>query len=613
MKDESLEIAGFSNDHEPVPLFAHECAGLYEDDEIPGADEQGQSHASGHPYEDDKEDYNDPTLEKFPSTRDEIISTVRRVETGLNADQVSVEGVPLSPVMNSRGSPPTEARNEPRVSETSPISRGQQNLSLPPSLTAIDERSRSTTSLQSIAEDAEGAESAEESKIAEPQSEFIADVVEKPNGLHNTTTEIAEKIEAKPSEKSTADKVAPMVEQAETADEVIEVAHEAEGDQGKDIGVTSRDLSAAVELTLGAEDTASTIELPTANQDIASVIEQKNGAYGSTSTDLDTEKVQRIESDDIVRPNGEAGSDEDAAPKSKVNDADVILSAHKPALESVVTVPSPSVKPNTALLSPVSDDDEAIVVKVTKDEEKTKSGYLTPERAATPQPEEPGSPREPAPNTADPVAESDSESPVPQAEVEGLVTEPRSPQIVVSTPEETRLDEELLPAATLSEALDESGPADQDSESLKKDEVPAAESDQQISRESENSDDIGTSSNGEDHSAAKAPLDSKSSIGLQSSNDREAPATVNGSGEAAPHSANTATTSATEESQASTMKKRSVARPDPADRSGTPISITDSHKEAAKGGNWFSAFLRLIFIDFFGGFVRKITGGGRKT
>lgn len=546
MKDESLEIAGLSNDH--VPLFAHECAGLYEDDEIPGADDQAeilsQILSSGRPYEGDKEDYNDPTLEKFPSTRDEIISAVRKVETGLNADQVSVESVPLSPVVNAKGSPTAEARSEPRLSDTSPSSYGQQNLSLPPSLTAKQERSRSTTSLQSIDEGAEGAESAEGDKPTEPKSEFIADVVEDSNGVGDTNG-IATKNGVETSEKSTVNEIAPLVEQAETADDVIEVAKGVDGNQGT--------------------------------------------------------------------PNEDAVSKTEAASQSKGADAEVNVSAHKPTLASVVTVPSPSVKPSTGFLSPVSDDDEAVVVRNTKrDEEPSKSGYLTPERAATPQPEEPGSPREPAPNTADPVAESDSNFPVLEAGVEHPASASRSPQIVVSRPEETGPDEELLPAAALEERLYENGPADQQSESLKE-EAPVTEGTDQSSKGLESSNHNETSGNVEELPVSEAPLDRDSSKSIETSNGREAPVTGNGSSEEGPHNENTATTSATEESQVPTLKKRSVTRPDPANRTGTPISITNSHKEAAKGGNWFSAFLRLIFVDFFGGIVRKITGGGRKT
>lgn len=607
MKDESLEIAGFSNDHEPVPLFAHECAGLYADDGIPGVDEHGQSSSSGRDYGDDKEDYDDPTLERFPSTRDEIISTVRKVETGLNADQVSVEGVPLSPVVHARGSPTTEVRNESRASEQTPTSRGQQHLSLPPSLEATDERSRSTTSLHSIAEDAEGVESAEEEKPAEPQSEYIADVVEQSNGVDDSA-KIDNKTITESSETSTADEIAPVVEQAETADEVIKVAQKAEGDQSKQIEISDAGLPAVVDSAPAAEDIVPVIETPSEIEDIASVVEQKNGADGAKSTQPDIAQVPGLESKNILHLDP-AEAEKEVGLDSKNNDAEPNLAAQKPALESLVTVPSPSVKPDAALLSPVTDDDEAVVVKSTKGEEQsTKSGYLTPERAATPQPEEPGSPREPAPNTADPVAEPVLESSVPGAEVEtpdveAPLTQPRSPQIVVSKPKETRPEEELLPAASLGEAAEESVHADAGNEATKKDDSPGSEGNAQGLQEAG-----GTSQVPEPNGAHE-----ESSKEVEVSSDIRSPGTIDDCQETGSLTENAATTSALEENQVPTLKKRSVARPDPVDRTGTPVSITDSHKEVAKGGNWFSAFLRLIFIDFFGGFVRKFTGGGRKT
>lgn len=589
MKDESLEIAGFSNDHEPVPLFAHECAGLYEDDEIPGADEHGQSSSSGRHYGDDKEDYDDPTLEKFPLTRDEIISTVRKVETGLNADQVSVEGVPLSPIVRARGSPTAEARNEPRASETSPNSRGQQHLSLPPSLEATDEHSRSTTSLHSIAEDAEGAESAEEDTPAEPKSEYIADVVETSNGVTDSA-DVDTRTIAESSETSAADEIAPAVERAETADEVIEIAQEAQGDQDKQVEVSESGLPAVIEVAPAAED-------------IASVVEHGDGDVRAKSAQPDAAQESSLESKNSLPLHLEAKAEKDMAIDPKTNDAEPSLTAQKPTLESIVTVPSPSVKPNTALLSPVTDDDEAVVVRSAKgEEETTKSGYLTPERAATPQPEEPGSPREPAPNTADPVAEPVSGPSGPEAEVEAPLIQPKSPQIVVSKPEEIRPDEELLPAASLGEAVDESSHTDEDGETAKKGDGPESEEIDQARPKSE-----GTSQVAEPNGAREESQDVETSSSIQTRD------IVDNSQEAGSLSEDTAMTSAIEENQVPTLKKRSVARPDPTDRTGTPVSISDSHKEAAKGGNWFSAFLRLIFIDFFGGFVRRLTGGGRKT
>jgi hypothetical protein len=57
-------------------------------------------------FDHDIVDLNDPTLERFPSNRDDIIDAVRKLETGLEEDQPSFECVPLSPVFQTsrRGS-----------------------------------------------------------------------------------------------------------------------------------------------------------------------------------------------------------------------------------------------------------------------------------------------------------------------------------------------------------------------------------------------------------------------------------------------------------------------------------------------------------------------------
>ncbi|KAK0722733.1 hypothetical protein B0T26DRAFT_674406 [Lasiosphaeria miniovina] len=101
-KDEDYE-----HDHMP-PLFPYEYAGLYDDDEGPRADEAevARQHEGKSPKEEedldlDNIDVNDPTLERFPSNREEIIDTVRKIETGLSEDQPAFEAVPPSPIVTS--------------------------------------------------------------------------------------------------------------------------------------------------------------------------------------------------------------------------------------------------------------------------------------------------------------------------------------------------------------------------------------------------------------------------------------------------------------------------------------------------------------------------------
>lgn len=397
-----------------------ECAGLYEDDEIPGVpeDDQQAEIVNGNTHVRAKEDFEDPTLERFPSSKTEILAAVRKVETGLNANQTLNEGVPPSPVFRSRTRSTGDDQGEQHSPELSPVSsKGSQHLPLPPAQPqeSLSERSLSAVSLGSIAEDDE-------------------------------------------ADAATAEEIAPIVEQAETADEAIKVAKDAEGD--------------------------------------------------------------------------------------------VALDPAKSVSRPVVTVPSPSVKTNNDLISPVSDEDEAVVMKDGKGKDKSvengHSGYLTPERATTPKPEEPGSPSEPAPNTADPVEDA---APVTEPEP-ATAPVPPSPKIVVSEAEDIPPQEVL-------------------------DEAP--------------------SSNENGHKDIQAPT---SSAGQDEAGSRSAPA---------------ATSSAIEDSQSSSLKKRSAPQSDSRDRSGTPAPIPDNDWDAAKNGNWFSAFFRLIFVDWVGGFVSRLCGSRRKT
>ncbi|KAL1880599.1 hypothetical protein Daus18300_001210 [Diaporthe australafricana] len=453
IENENLDTAEFSNEPEHAPpLFAHECAGLYEEDEIPGVpdDEDRAEIANGNARDRAEEDFQDPTLEQFPSSRTEIMAAVRKVETGLNANQTLNEGVPPSPVFRSRHSSTGDGLGEHQSPEASPVSsKGSQHLSLPVPQPQENksERSLSVISLGSIAEDDE-------------------------------------------PEASTVGGIAPIVEQAETADEAIKVAKNAEGD--------------------------------------------------------------------------------------------VALDLAKPSSRPVVTIPSPSATSNNDLISPISDEDEAVVMRNGKGKEKSvengQSGCLTPERAATPKLPEPSSPSEPAPNTAIPV-----EDPAPATEPEPTMPVPPSPEIVVSKAEEIEPQEELgeAPASNENGHKDIEAPsanAGQNENGHKDVEAPSANA--------------GQNENG--HKDVEAPSDADQS--------------ENGS-QGEPE----ATSSAIEDGQPSSMKKRSAHQSSPRDRSGTPASMPENDWEAAKNGNWFSAFFRLIFVDWVGGFVSRLCGGKRKT
>jgi len=75
---------------------------MYDDEDTNDAIEDHHADARAPDDEDldlDSIDVNDPTLERFPSKREEIIDTVRKLETGLGEDHASFEGVPPSPVV----------------------------------------------------------------------------------------------------------------------------------------------------------------------------------------------------------------------------------------------------------------------------------------------------------------------------------------------------------------------------------------------------------------------------------------------------------------------------------------------------------------------------------
>ncbi len=103
-------------------------------------------------YDVDDADLNDPTLEAFPSGRDDILNTVRRIETGLGEDQSAFEGAPLSPVVSLQRRGSNDILGDYFVVSpiaTSPvITRSQERLRVPRS----PHGSVSSMSLQSIRE-----------------------------------------------------------------------------------------------------------------------------------------------------------------------------------------------------------------------------------------------------------------------------------------------------------------------------------------------------------------------------------------------------------------------------------------------------------------------------
>lgn len=609
MKDDSPEVAGHTDGPEAVPLFAHECAGLYEDDEIPGVDDvENQSKTSGTLNEHHSQDFADPTLEKLPMTRDGIISAVRRVSTSLNEDQTSFEGVPRSPIVDAQRGPVMEQDSSPASN------REQQTLSLPRS---HSQRSLSehSGSLQSIAE------GAEEEEAEKDVPEDIASVVEPVALAHDNTTDTKEP-ETEETEKSVAAEVAPAVAQAHTAEDVVHIAQAAEGEQtGATTPTNGEPVSTAVkaptaskegvskdeEISLVSEDaTPAALETPQVEEtcpategDILPAGESLQIAQ-ETPIMVDDEPLltREIGSASALTENG----DNSTQMLKEIENHDTVTTPPKPTLESLVTVPSPAAKANTDLSPPISDEDEAVVLKSSKgDGENTESRgprHLMPEGPTNPKLEEPSSPRESQPTDSDLVASHNLQNDASKTDNPPVSAAPQSPQKVASGAKETPLTEDIPSTVSLG------GSVTRDIEGTKKSEASedaVAVEDAEAPKGDEGSKDL------------EVPEEPEASGHKKSVIPEELQAPQYEPEDTSSRSEFVAASSAVEPGQPGSLKKRNVAQAGLPGRTGTPNSITDPHREAAKGGNWFSAFFRLIFIDLFGGFVTKICGGRRKT
>ncbi|KAK4198164.1 hypothetical protein QBC40DRAFT_284210 [Triangularia verruculosa] len=138
--DDSLFGAPSGNNGEDIlalksPLFPHECPSPPTSGDAVQPRESREEEIS--PLEEldpDQIDLNDPTLERFPSNREGIMDTVRKLETSLNEDQASFEGAPPSPVIHS----PLDHEGPEDVtdyilgdSSIPPTHRGPQHLKVP--------------------------------------------------------------------------------------------------------------------------------------------------------------------------------------------------------------------------------------------------------------------------------------------------------------------------------------------------------------------------------------------------------------------------------------------------------------------------------------------------
>ncbi|KAG0647618.1 hypothetical protein D0Z07_6849 [Hyphodiscus hymeniophilus] len=92
-------------DEDKVPLFAHECIqpppGGFET-RVPPKRETVKSKLS---TQESAIDFDDPSLEDFPSERNAILEQVRDSQRRMPEDQTAVEGIPPSPVVGGRNYP----------------------------------------------------------------------------------------------------------------------------------------------------------------------------------------------------------------------------------------------------------------------------------------------------------------------------------------------------------------------------------------------------------------------------------------------------------------------------------------------------------------------------
>jgi hypothetical protein len=65
-------------------------------------------------------------------------------------------------------------------------------------------------------------------------------------------------------------------------------------------------------------------------------------------------------------------------------------------------------------------------------------------------------------------------------------------------------------------------------------------------------------------------------------------------------------------SQITSRKSQRPPTPSPPDRPITPTSMRSSHKDV-KSRNFLKAFWRVVFVDWIGGLILRLCGGGRRT
>lgn len=137
-------------------MFAHECFGAYEfvDDALDHeALDDAKLRRASKPrldeYAMEDADINDPTIEQFPCDKSEIFSTLRKIQSSLAEDQVSLDDSQHSPRLDGRRTSVDSDDSLLSAGSLSPVTaRKRENR-----LSTSSGRNRSLVSLGSIAEE----------------------------------------------------------------------------------------------------------------------------------------------------------------------------------------------------------------------------------------------------------------------------------------------------------------------------------------------------------------------------------------------------------------------------------------------------------------------------
>jgi ATP-dependent RNA helicase MRH4 len=137
-------------------LFAHECFGAYEfvddaldHDALDDTKLRRDSKPKIDEYTIEEADINDPTIEQFPSDKSEIFNTLRKIQSSLSEDQVSLDDAQQSPRLDGRRTSVDSDDSLLSAGSLSPVTaRKRENR-----MSTSSGRNRSLVSLGSIAEE----------------------------------------------------------------------------------------------------------------------------------------------------------------------------------------------------------------------------------------------------------------------------------------------------------------------------------------------------------------------------------------------------------------------------------------------------------------------------